>query len=98
MTISPFTEPGTKVRCVNASPGAYGPTGLIEGAVYTVKQIELANNIFVAALEEVEPPVTYQVPWGLVFMGWGLPRFDYLADDNDDFEELGVEEEELEFV
>jgi hypothetical protein len=74
--ISPDTPPGTEIVCIDDSDGAYGPSRLCKGSVYTLKSIEESiDGDFVATLHEVEPQTVYDVRYCFINAGWLLCRF-----------------------
>jgi hypothetical protein len=77
--ISPDTPPGTEIVCIDDSDGAYGPSRLCKGSVYTLKSIEQTlDHDFVAVLHEVPPGVAYDMAFGKLNTGYLLCRFRYL--------------------
>jgi hypothetical protein len=74
--ISPDTPPGTEIVCIDDSDGAYGPSRLTLGEVYTLRSIEMGvDGDFVATLHEVPPGVTYNMALGVLNLGYLLCRF-----------------------
>lgn len=77
--IRPDTPPGTEIVCIDDSPGAYGPSGLRKGEIYTVKSIETAiDRDAVVIVYEVKPGVAFEPPYGRLNTGYLLSRFRYL--------------------
>lgn len=77
--ISPDTPPGTEIVCIDDSDGAYGPSRLSIGEVYTLRSIEMGvDGDFVATLHEVPPGTTYNMAFGVLNIGYLLCRFRYL--------------------
>lgn len=74
--ISPDTPPGTEIVCIDDSDGAYGPSRLSMGEVYTLRSIEMGvDGDFVATLHEVPPGTTYNMAFGVLNLGYLLCRF-----------------------
>jgi hypothetical protein len=74
--ISPDTPPGTEIVCIDDSDGAYGPSRLTLGQVYTLRAITIGiDGDFVATLHEVAPGVTYNMALGVLNLGYLLCRF-----------------------
>lgn len=77
--ISSDTPPGTEIVCIDDSEGAYGPSRLTLGGVYTVKDIRPAvDGDYVVLLHEVDPAPVYDARFCLINVGWLLCRFRYL--------------------
>lgn len=94
--ISPDTPPGTEVVCIDDSPGAYGPTNLRMGDVYTLRSIEESvDGDFVATLHEVPLQTVYDIRFCYLQTGYLLCRFRYLEIPNSLNELLTVRELDL---